>query len=89
MPAERLLRDRRHSLAQPRAHHRQRVGGGQHGTMARARVVGVAMRDHCPVYRPQRVDEEAARLAEQAGGQDFQPGLGMRHDGVSWRGARV
>ena len=43
------------------------------------------MGDHRPVYRPQRIDEEAARLAEQAGGQDFQPGLGMRHGRVSWR----
>ncbi len=79
VPAQRLLAEAGVALAQPRPHHRQRVGRRQHGAMARAGVIGVAVGDHRAVHRPQRIDEESARLAEQAVGQDFQPGRGMRH----------
>ena len=58
-------------VTEPGAHQRQRVGGGQDGRVTGAGVVGVRVGDDGTVYRPQRVDEEATGLAEQAFGQDL------------------
>ncbi len=41
--------------------------------MTRPRVVGMGMRDHRPIDRAGRIDEEVARLAVQPLRQDAQP----------------
>ena len=46
--------------------------------MAGAGMVGMGVGDDCALDRAQRVDEEPAGLAIEAGGQDFQPGGRMR-----------
>jgi hypothetical protein len=48
-------------------------------SMARTGVIGVPMGDNRTLDRSRRIDEEAARLAEQALGQDFQPSSGVGH----------
>ena len=83
MPPQCLVRGA--AVTQPRAHDRQCVGCRQHRAMAGARMIRVAMRDHRPIHRPQRVDEEPARLAEQAVWQYFQPCRGMRHCLPCWQ----
>ena len=80
-PAQRLLCAAGPVLAQARAHQRQSVRTGEHRLMARARVIGVRVGNHRTVHRPQRIDEEAARLAVEALRQGLQPGRGMRHSG--------
>ena len=51
----------------------------KYGAAAEARVVRMAVGDDGAVDRMQRVDEESARLAEQALRQHLQPCFGMRH----------
>jgi len=54
-------------IAIAQAHHVERLLRGQHRTMARPGVVGMAMGDHGALHRPDRVDVEAAGLASQTG----------------------
>ncbi len=76
---ERLLLGAGAVLAHAHAHDGERFGAGEHVGVAGAGVVGVGVGDDGAVHRAHRVDVEAAGLAEQAVGEDFQPGVGVRH----------
>ncbi len=62
-----------------RARMMARVGrAGQHGAVAGAGVVGMAMGDDGALDRTQRVDEETTRGAVEPCGQRGEPGFGVR-----------
>jgi hypothetical protein len=42
-------------------------------------MIGVTVRDHGAIHRPQRIDKKAARFAKQAAWQNLQPCRGMQH----------
>ena len=55
------------SFAMARRHDRQCFGCRQHGSMAAAGMVGMAMGDDGMRHRPHRIDVESAELATHAG----------------------
>jgi hypothetical protein len=80
MITERLLGLARAALAHAHAHDREGFGRRQNGAMPGPGVVGMAMGDDGTVDRAHWIDEEAARLAEQALGQNAKPAFRMRRD---------
>ena len=61
------------TLAEPGLHDGDGLRRGEHGAVARPRMIRVAVRDDGAIHRAQRIDVEAARLAQQAGGVGLQP----------------
>ena len=62
------------AVAQP--HQIERLLRRQHGAVAGAGVVGMRVRDQCPLDRTSRVDVEAAGLAAHAGRRRHQDVFG-------------
>ena len=60
-------------------HDRQGLGRGQDGAMTGAGVIGVAMGDHRPVHRPDRIDIKIARRAVESRGCRAQQVLEADH----------
>jgi hypothetical protein len=60
---ERLKARPSSSITKASRHDRERLRGGEHGPVARPRMVAVAVGDHRPIDRAAWVDEEATRLA--------------------------